>query len=328
MLRGVLVAIVLLAGSVHDASAFLGLGEVTTVWEEDVLLRSGQVLPIKRTQTIGPDEFFRAGRGLLLKQTIAFKHDGKSVKWTYDVVWPIHYKPDLLDIVDGEPVVVMPVYREEPCEKYGFPKEGMAAFRYRGKRWTQVSVGELPADLKVNLLLHTHPIQHRPEYKGKRIDLDAKRSLDRIVHWGPKPGSTLAEAGRFYSDIEDACLRMRPPPDPQLDADRQRNREAELSAVTVRAEVLAFTEVPEPVDKAVRDRVLGRPTGYGDIRDSCKGVVDRIQPSRAWSDGGKGFQSWSVGLDLVLEMAVAGGDDGCLAGDLLNAADLSEDPFL
>lgn len=205
--------------------------------------------------------------------------------------------PDVLDFVNGMPVLVMPVHRWGPCEKYNFPQEGLVAFGYRNGRWNRIAISDLPINLKVNLLRSTHAIQYWDEYKGKRITPSMKQDLERSGWGSTKQGQSISEASKFYAGYEDSCARIHPLPNPLLDAAKQQNAEAETRAQTLVATVTSTSNLPEKVSPDDFRNAKGGWTGTGYLAESCKGVVGQIEPLRQYRDGG----AWHlVGYTLVL----------------------------
>jgi hypothetical protein len=270
----------------------------TVSWDEDVLQTDGQLLTVHRTVTYGPDGFGRSGRGQLKEQTIRFSHNGKKVEWENSDPWPIVYMPDILNFVNGIPVLVMPVHRWGPCEKYGFPQEGLVAFGYRNGRWDRIALAEIPTDLKVNLLRSTHAIQYWDGYKGKRITPAIKQDLERSGWGSTKQGQTIPEASKFFAAGEDSCARIHPLPDPALEASKQKNADAEINALALVAAVASSSNSPAKITPEDFRKAKGGWTGTGYLADSCKGVVDHIEPIRQYRERG----AWSlVGYSLRLK---------------------------
>jgi hypothetical protein len=296
----ILVAILLAAGS-QNATAFLGFGTVLA-WDEDVLLQSGQVLAVSRTMTFGPEDAVLRSRPLK-KQTIAFVHHGQSIRWTYDVPWSIYFMPFALHIVNDEPVVFMPIHRGDVCAKYGYPQDGLIAFRFRANHWELAPASEFPGDLRINLATNTHAIEYYPDFQHKRIDLERKRRLERSTHGGPGYNATLAEAVRFYSDLDEGCARIRPAKDLGLGGDVQRNLDAQRAAPVVVAEIVSFTDVPETVTKATQDAAR---ENYGSVYGSCQGVVARVARLQHWTEDAKGARRYTMGKQLELAPAPDG----------------------
>lgn len=270
---------------------------VAVSWDEDVLLANGQLLSVHRAVTYGADGYGRSGQGGMRDQTIRFSHNGNEIEWKSQDHWPIVYMPEILDIVNGVPVLTIPVHRWEPCEKYGFPHEGLAAFGYRNEHWERMDFATVPVDLKVNLLRSTHAIQYWDEYKGKRITPTLKQKLEQNS-WGPGQGQTIPEISKFYAAIEDSCARMHPLPDPVFDAAKLKNAAAEVNAKNVVAHVVSSSTHSETITAGGFRQGKGNWTGEGFMRGSCTGVVDRIEPIRQYDEKG----GWNlIGQSLMLK---------------------------
>ena len=274
----------------------------TVSWDEEVLLASGQLLVVHREATYGPDEWGRSGRGSLKKQSIRFSHDGKKVKWENDDKWPIHYTPDILDVSGNIPILVMPVYRWGPCNKYDFPQEGLVAFGYRSEIWSRIPFAELPTNLKVNLLRSTHAIRHWNEYKDRLITPKDKLRLESGGGWGgTKSGQSILEASKFYAADEDSCARIHPLPNPQLEELAEKNNVAETNAPILTAEVKHSSGSPKTISSDDFQRTKGSWTGSSYLSNSCKSVVNGVGSIREYRDGG----SWHMsGYTLVLKNGV------------------------
>lgn len=274
-----------------NAKAGLPFMSETVSWDEEVLLTNGQVLPVHREATYGPDEWGRSGRGQLKEQSIRFSHNGKKVKWENDDKWPIHYMPDILDVVGNIPVLVMPVHRWGPCNKYDFPQEGLVAFAYRNGDWSRIPLTELPTNLKVNLLRSTHAIRHWKEYKNKLISPPDKIKLETGGGWGgTKPGQPILDISKFYAAYEDSCARIRPLPNPKLEEAAEKNIEAEINAPILTAQFKHFSDSPQTISSEDFQRAKGDWTGSGYLSSGCKGIVEGIESIRQYRDGG----SWQV----------------------------------
>jgi hypothetical protein len=288
----------LLIGAMLNAEAGLPFMSETVSWDEDVLQADGQLLTVHRTVTYGADGYGRSGRGRMKEQTIRFSHKGKNIEWENRDLWPIVYMPDILDIANGIPVLLMPVHRWGPCEKYDFPPEGLVAFGYRNGRWDRIALAEIPSNLKVNLLRSTHAIQYWDGYKGKRITPAIKQDLERSGWGSTKQGQSIPEASKFYAAYEDSCARIHPLPDPSFEALKQKNAEAELSAINLVATIASSSNSQEKITAEDFRKTKGLWTGTGYLADSCKGIVDHIEPLRQYREKG----AWSlVGYILRLK---------------------------
>lgn len=266
----------------------------TTSWDEEVLLRDGRVLVVHRSVTYGPENFPPSGVGPLLGQSISFSLGGQRIEWISNEKWPIAYTPDILDIVDGDPVIVMPVYRFGPCKKYAFPQEGMIAFAFRRNRWEAVPVTKLPAGLKVNVWGRTAAVRQLDEYKDKKIDLAEKRAYSAHVQADPRLGVPLADAVKYYARVEDSCARIQPLPDPQFDDARRRNASAETNARTLVASITDTSEGPRSVSKADYQSANGVYKGDSRVSTKCNGIVKSVEPIRVFDGRGdwnlRGYQ--------------------------------------
>jgi hypothetical protein len=292
VLRPHFVIFLLLVGVSLRAEAGLPFMSETVSWDEDVLLADGQLLSVHRTATYGADAYGRSGRGSLKKQTIRFSRNGQKIKWENNDRWPINYMPEILDFVDAIPVIILPVHRWGPCEKYGFPQEGLAAFGYRNGLWGRIAFSDVPKELKVNLLRGTHKIRYWTEYKGKRITPAIKQDLERTNWVVTKQGQSIAEVSKFYASDDEPCAYIRPLPNPSLEASKQQNAEAETHAQALIATVISSSNSPEKISADDYGKAKAET-----VRESCKGVVDYIESMRQYRDGG----SWHlVGYTLVL----------------------------
>lgn len=271
----------------------------TVSWNEEVSLSNGQLLLVHRDATYGPDEWGRSGRGRLKKQSIHFSLDGKKVKWENDDEWFFDYVPDILDIVGNTPILVMPVDRWGPCEKYDFPQEGFVAFAFKNEIWKRIPLVELPANLKVNLLRSTHDMRYGKAYKDKLITPQDKVRLESGAGWGgTKPGQPILEASKFYVAKEESCARIHPLPNPQLEEAAEQNIRAEMNAPVLTAKVKQSSGVPQTVTADDCQKARGNWTGSGYLRNNCKGIVEGIEYIHQYGDGGARN---TVGYSLILK---------------------------
>src|SRR5262245_21062057 len=266
----------------------------TVSWDEDVVLADGQLLSVHRTATHGPDAWGRSGRGGLRKQTIRFSHNGQNITWKNNDPWLIARMPEILDFANDMPVVILPVHRWGPCEKYDFPQEGLVAFGYRNGQWDRIAISDVPKELKVNLLRSTHEIRYWDEYKGKRVTLAIKQKLDPDNAYVTKQGQSLVEAIKHHAATDEPCALIHPLPNPPLEALKQQNAEAETRAKTLVAMVTSSSDVPETISAGEYRKVKGQAIGH--LAESCQGVVAQVGAMRQYSNHG-----WqALGYTLVL----------------------------
>lgn len=126
-----------------------GLLERTKTWKEEVALANGSIVWLQREVAIGPDEFFRPGRGSILRSKMSGDIPGIG---EVDFKWDSNEVPITLDVIDGIPWVVLPIAGPALCEKYGYPKESVVAFYLKGKDWVATPFEKAPNELRYNLL--------------------------------------------------------------------------------------------------------------------------------------------------------------------------------
>jgi len=246
----------------------------TTEWREQVALRTGEAIVVERSLTFGPDEWFRPGRGILRKQSASFRWQGRSVSWSTEEAAFFSVLPITLDIVDGAPVIVLPIRGWRACQAYDYPLESLAAFRERDGKWTPVGLKTLPPDLRVNLLQN---YSFRPEGSGV-VSVRQKQELDRIRYGDTPNGATLQEVSVAFGKHDSACRRMRPTPDPVLDAALLESVAAEKAATRVVADLTSSSTAPEVVSAADVRANMGQWHQVAWITDSCRDAVLRAEP--------------------------------------------------
>jgi hypothetical protein len=176
----------------------------------------------------------------------------------------------------------------------------LVAFRFRGGQWSRMPIADLPKDMKVNLLGGLHGVQH--EYNGKTIDRQTRTRLEAITS-SPRQGAVLDELSRYYSQLEGACVRIKPPPNPEWNEAGERNRHAEQNAALIQADVVSVTTTPETGTPDMLARYKGRWTGSGHLGPSCKGIVDQIQVLEEWVPNPIGHERRRVGYELLVRTA-------------------------
>jgi len=266
----------------------------TVSWDEDILQADGRVFSVHRTATYAPDEWGRSGHGNLKGQTIHFVRNGQKFTWKDNDRWLIARMPEILDFANDMPVVILPVHRWGPCEKYGFPQEGLVAFGYRNGQWDRIALSDVPKELKVNLLRSTHEIRYWDEYKGKRVTVAIKQQLDPNNGYVTKQGQSLAEAIKLHATTDEPCVLIHPLPNPPLEALKQQNAEAETRAKTLVATVTSSSDVPETISAGDYRKVKGAAVKY--LAESCKGVVGQIGQMRQYSNRGWALLGYTVVL--------------------------------
>jgi hypothetical protein len=251
-------------------------------WDENVLMSNGQEITVHRTRLVQFDA----------KPTIRFSFNGKKIKWNVDGEWPNIEMPDILDVVNGIPVVLVTVQKWWGCYKYGFPKEQLVAFGYKDGRWDRIDVAELPKSLKVNLIRSLREDDRKALYRDKPIPVSEKVGLEGpFIH--PAQGEYLSKVIEDYRDSEEACWRMRPP-EPAVAQVLQRGAVVERNAPTLAAEVSAVSNTPEKITKESERRERG----LWNIGPSCSGIVERARDIHLWTVDEKTHQGHLIGYEL------------------------------
>jgi hypothetical protein len=215
---------------------------------EDIILRDGKTQRIELLATRGTD--ILGEKAPTDKVEVQFERNQYHYHWQLERLpgqdWVS--RPDIVDFVEGKPVVVFPVYRRPGCEAWGFPAEGLVAQRFNGQSWVRIPIAELPADLQTN----------------RRSEMTAN---------DPRSGKSLAEMVAFYSEYDDSCAEMHPAP-------------ATSAALSALVEVVEESPigVVEPVAMAdipptKLDRLLAaskRRWSKGYIEKACASLIDEI----------------------------------------------------
>ncbi len=302
LLVGVL-AIAVLASAAWAVKQILNIGETHTFsWTEDVALRDGNLIQVRRTQTNYSQPWGPPGNGGIKEQTISFTLAGRLIEWKWNEPWQMtsRYVPDILDVVDGSPVVVKPIDRSGPCEQFGYPPEGIVAFSFRAGRWSRIPVVNLPTDLKVNLLGSMHAVQ----YGGlDQVTVDTKvKGQDRTARI--KQGMPLPELIWQYSNEEYACALIKPTPNPLFDMARDSIHAAEAAATVANVEVIASASAPQKLSEQDFAQNIGTHTDGGYVQASCDGIVANLLPYYVWNQSSGGGSS--VGYRIVLTNGTKG----------------------
>ena len=269
-------------------------GAKTFAWEERVTIHDGSTVALERVVERGAGSVGLPGSSSLRRQSIEVRLAGRRVVWKDELAQP-YLMPVIFEMAGGGPVIVSPVYGWFACLHYDFPPEGLAALRWSGGKWTRMPLAELPAGTRKNLLPSPEDLA-LPQYRGRVVDDALRRQLDYRLG-SPGNPEDLAGMVRMYSRNDEACRRMRPPPDPLADAARERIAAAERTALEVRSTLEEESTEPLAVSKEEYRRIHH---GEGGARDSCRGVVDRTETVSAYSGGKDRFSSSLRGFRVSL----------------------------
>jgi hypothetical protein len=213
-------------------------------------LRDGTRLELRVSSTRGPGWNGR-GTGLQTGVVLHFTNGGTSYTWRKGQVSELDWasEPDIVDFVDGDPVVLFPVSRFEKCQAYGFPQEGMVAERFNGAEWKRVDIASLPADLRANW----------------------PRSWDSL----PKVQTSLPDLVAFYREYDDACAEIHPAPDAERDARLVQLIKLEADSPVLEPQPAA----PDSYSDTTRAALVSasrRVWSKGYVSTNCEGLIDAI----------------------------------------------------
>ena len=154
-------------------------------WKEEVLLHDGSRIVVKRSQSYsGRGEI---GQGAPIKEhTITFTLPGtnKTIEWKSEYsedVGRANFNLLALHILNGTPCIVAEPNLCLSYNKWGRPNPPYVLFRYDGKDWQRIQMGELPVEFKtINVSL---------DIRGRQVEelvemgeVSAKKIRQRNAH--------------------------------------------------------------------------------------------------------------------------------------------------
>ncbi|MEX8505898.1 hypothetical protein [Leptothrix ochracea] len=298
------IAITLLAHACSD----------TEKWKEDILLTSGDVITIRRSETRGPDEFFRPGRGITISSSLVANIPPLGdIEYTHQD----HNYPLLFDKVNNNLWVAFPILGEEACASYGYPKESIVFKEYLNGKWRIVKFSDAPKNTKVNLAQSSNLWYRSIDASGRRISqahitIETKQ-METYTHWvgHEMPIEQAADFLRtlsnsceqlqclakmnhrdFYTNNENPCTPIKK----DLATHRQRNAEAEQQAQLVVAKIESFSTKPEILTKDNYRNLKGDWNTSASITTNCNSIVTRVDTARKSTDN----QTRLAGYQIVL----------------------------
>ncbi len=169
----------------------------TVAWEEEVKLRDGQTTVVKMKQRESRWQWPDAEH--VLDYELRASLAGNRIHWSRDPLTGRLARPLLIDVVDGQAVVVVGV-AEGWCEVYGYPAEGYAAWTWRDGTWQRLQFARLPEDIRLNVFRGTAA-------DGAHLSVEDKsRQSDKHLLYGADLAAF--EAASLRSRF--ACGRQRP----------------------------------------------------------------------------------------------------------------------
>ncbi|MDZ4200729.1 MAG: hypothetical protein U1C96_01090 [Gallionella sp.] len=264
-------------------------------WNEEILLRDGRTVVVTRAES---------SRHPISHQSISFNTGGELVTWEDNHKWSIDYTPQIFDFVGSDPVIVMPVYRYAPCQEYGYPQEGIVAFKYSQNKWTRMPIQELPNDMAVNLLQGgADELARWPEYQLTGVitnELKGKIDADSI---GPQKQKTKLDALiKYFSTLgsQDACSSIQPPSSPVTEAARLHIADAINKAPTIQAILENVISTPKVLANNERHPKQGIYMEGGLVSFECKELVERLEPIYKFQQAGNTLNSSLNGYQFFI----------------------------
>lgn len=167
---GLFVAI-LIMGTSMNAFGFLGLGNSAS-WKEEVLLHDGQKIVAERSVDRGGRH--EIGQQPPIKEqslTFTIPTTNERTTWRSDYsedVGLADFTAILLDIVQRTAYVVSSPVGCLSYNKWGRPNPPYMIFKYQDKKWQQITLQELPVEIKTPNLIISSP-DNEVERMGKRF---------------------------------------------------------------------------------------------------------------------------------------------------------------
>ena len=268
-------------------------------WEEEVVTHDGKSIRVERYARFNDlHTSLPGGQGNLIDE-IAFQHGGRRIEWER-AKSALNRQAVIFDVLEGVPVVVVPVRGLRDCTQVGFPYEGYAVYAWRDGEWRRLDAARLAKGMKINLVNSWH-VMTRAQYHGQLV---LARDKTNFEHYGIRlrQGTTLEELGRQYASGDEACIRYRPPANQERDALAQELQKALAAAARVPAVLRAEDPAPKSASRDDYWRAHGKWTGWGWLRD-CEGVVERIGPLREATMEGSSSRVTLTGYEVVLQSA-------------------------
>lgn len=275
----------------------IGPGTVTVRWQEEVELLSGETLIAARELDFARDEWGRSGRGPMTAERMSFLADGRSVVWRNADPRRAGRMPDVLEIIDGIPMIVLSVDDWWTCVHYDFPREGLVVLEHRDGGWIRVPIARVPAEARVNLMRNEFQLQRVRDRKQRLVSIGDKAVLEHdqaLDPAFPRQGTPIGAAARYYASRRDACETLRPPAT-EVERRRATLSGAEREATEVAAALVSVDTqrvVPAPSDYVVNHMSGGSPP--------CNGY--RLSGTQVFEHSGSagGHSARHLGWDLVL----------------------------
>lgn len=146
-------------------------------WNEEVKLRDGQIIVIKRHEELGRSGLPLAHRGS--RKFWEFCYAPMNIHWRSKP----DYFPEVFDIVDGKAYVRVSIGHCESCMLHGYPETNALYFIWDGGAWKKIGYKDFPAGLRYNMLNGTHYDDDGSRDVRGLVTVAQKEQLDGEIYW-------------------------------------------------------------------------------------------------------------------------------------------------
>jgi hypothetical protein len=144
----------------------------TAEWQEEVRLHDGRVVVLDARATRGSSGWPTEHRGALRTWELCYRP--ARAYWKSSPLYP----PEVFDIINGKPYVVVPLRSCLVCYLHGFPAFSALVYRWDAGEWQQAAPEELPASVTPNLLGNVWSDRDRRHDANGFYSLEGKRRRD------------------------------------------------------------------------------------------------------------------------------------------------------
>lgn len=167
--RGSLLAVVMLLATACS-------GDDHTAWTEEVLSHDGTVFTLEGEGVRRGGGFPTAHRGSIAYQS--YFHRPSGAYWRA----PGIIRPDIFELIDGVPHVILILQGSLICEHFGYPDNSLAAFRWSYRSgWQRVAISFPLENWHMNVLYQVFSARDRARDVKGHVSIEFKESRDRKI---------------------------------------------------------------------------------------------------------------------------------------------------
>ena len=115
-------------------------------WTEDVQLRDGKIVQVKRRTELSGSGFPVSKRGFETYHELCYAP--LSVYWKSKP----EYRPEVFELDGGKAYVKLTLLSFNSCGLHGYPKDDALYFAWSGTEWKRIDAGQFPRGARLNLL--------------------------------------------------------------------------------------------------------------------------------------------------------------------------------